>query len=730
MRAPALHALLLFVVGILLAAAVEIPSLAYLGVALLSTGAALVYTLVERLILGRITLAVALVACGGFLTRQQLSDFPSNHISHFTELGGKARIIGVVADEPDIRPTRTYLVVAAESLSYRDRTIPVSGRLRVRINEPTTAFNYKDRVAFGGFIGTPSAARNPGAFDYRHYLGSRGIHAVCYLAADDRVELLASGAGEPFIRSIVVPVRDYIIRTYERYLSVEHAALLRGFLIGDVRFIPESVHNRFQDTGTLHVLAASGSNVGYVLAAIFLILRPLCLRRPYRYLPALVGVVIFSFLAFNQPSVVRASVMAIVALVGMMAHRDNNWLNSVSVAGLIILAFRPLYLFDLGTQLSFAAAIALILFMPASEPWLPQGKSWPVKLARYLLILLLGSIIAQLGVVPILLHNFHTVPLVSFLANLVIVPLVGIITMLGIILIFLSPIAFVATVVGAALNHAMDFLGSALTVFDSLPIPPLRLGTPPLSMIFAYYLALLLLLALLKKSKSAVAFVWLLLIALNLGLWSAAIGGEAAQSRVTFLDAAKLPTVVVETPGHAPTLINAGTLERGFDAGEAIVLPFLRYRGITQLQHAYVTSTESQARDALASVLGGLYRHSPFPTIEPRDPIIRLEFDSLRFLLITANVPVQQLHKFVERVDVLGLDWRLLNNPATGDFVRRLQPSIVVILNYFSRYGGEAALTSFRLAHPNCRVWSILESGALQLIVARGTVRVLPMANT
>src|SRR5690606_7534383 len=113
--------------------------------------------------------------------------------------------------------------------------------------------------------------------------------------------------------------------------------------------------------------------------------------------------------------------------------------NSVSVAGLIILAFRPLYLFDLGTQLSFAAAIALILFMPVCEPSLPQGKSWLVKLARYVVILYLGSIIAQFGVVPILLHNFHTVPLVSSLPNLVLVPLVGLVTMLGIILIFLSP---------------------------------------------------------------------------------------------------------------------------------------------------------------------------------------------------------------------------------------------------------------------------------------------------
>ena len=56
--------------------------------------------------------------------------------------------------------------------------------------------------------------------------------------------------------------------------------------------------------------------------------------------------------------------MAVVALIGLLLRRDQNWLNTISVAGLIVLAIHPLYLFDLGTQLSFAAAFALILFMP------------------------------------------------------------------------------------------------------------------------------------------------------------------------------------------------------------------------------------------------------------------------------------------------------------------------------------------------------------------------------
>ncbi len=732
MRAPALFALLLFVAGILLGDSIAVPSLAFLGVAVISTTVALVYALIDRPLLSRAALAAAIVTSGAFLTRQQLTDFPNNHISHFTSLGGRSSLIGVVSDEPDLRPDRTYLVVAAESLTYLNRTIAVCGKLRVRVAESTAAFNFKDRVRFSGFVGAPPQARNPGAFDYRNYLAARGIHAVCYLTSDDHLELLSSGASEPFVRSLVVPVRDYIVTVFDRHLSREHSAILRGFLIGDVRFIPPEVHARFKDTGTLHVLAASGSNVGYVLFTIFLVLRPLRLRKPYRYLPAILGVIIFSFLAFNQPSVVRASVMAIVALIGLSLHRDNNWLNSISIAGLIILAVRPLYLFDLGTQLSFAAAFALILIMPACETWLPKGKSRLMRLLRYLLILVLGSIVAQLGVIPILLHNFHGVPLVSFLANIVIVPLVGLIATVGILLVFLSPLSWVAELLGTALSFFMNVFDSALSFFDALPIPPFEIGAPSLVAVLAYYSFLLLILFILARRRLAVTFLWLFVLSVALSFWTTALAGSGRAARVTILDTFRIPTILIESPGQGTTLINGGGQDRAYDAGESIVLPYLRFRGVRSLERVLLTTEEHRNRASVHSVLTELSRRNETnaPTPQWADPIVRLRTDSVTLLLITQPVSVQNLYSVDEPISVLGLDWRLLDIPQTSELIDRCRPRTVLILNYFRRYGGLEALSEFSSRHPGVTVYSTREDGALELIIENHRCFVLAESNS
>ena len=251
-------------------------------------------------------------------------------------------VTGIVVSEPDIRPTKTYLTVQVDSLQYRDRAIASCGNLRLQIQAPTSAFGYRDRIKFTGYVNLPFSGRNPGAFDYRRYLAIRQISATVTLPSADRITLLQSGASEPFVRTIVTPVRDYISSVFERFLPSEQAAVMKGFLIGDVRNISSEVYQRFKDTGTLHVLAASGANVAYVVTTLLLFIRLFRLPRQYRIYLLIAGVVIFSFLAYNQPSVVRAAVMAIVTLIGMALYRDTNWLNNISVAGLVILVFRPL----------------------------------------------------------------------------------------------------------------------------------------------------------------------------------------------------------------------------------------------------------------------------------------------------------------------------------------------------------------------------------------------------
>ncbi len=482
----------------------------------------------------------------------------------------------------------------------------MSGRIRLRIAKPTNEFNIDDRIRFTGFVVKPLASRNPGAFDYRRYLEIRGICGVCNLGDFDQVERVEMQGGKGFVRSIVVPVREYITRVFEDHLPPDQSALMRGFLIGDVRFIPTEVYQRFKDTGTLHVLAASGSNVGYVTLTIFLVARLFHLPRRSRYFLAIGGVVIFSFLAYNQPSVVRASVMAVVALIGMSLRRDQNWLNTISVAGLIVLAIHPLYLYDLGTQLSFAAAFSLILFMPTLEPLLPKSKKFPIRIARYFLMIFFGSVVAQLGVMPILLYHFHTVPLVSFLSNLVIVPLVGLAASAGIVLIFISAIPMIPGICGVLLESLLDFVHWATIFFENLRIPPLQIGAPALLTVLTYYLLLQVVLTIGARSRHFLSFLVLFIVALNVIVWKAVVAGPEIGTRLTILDTSKLTTIFVEEANGETVLINGGGKSQYFDNAESVVLPFLRFRGIGTIGEICRTTEREGNIESLVTIAESL----------------------------------------------------------------------------------------------------------------------------
>ncbi len=735
MRAPALYALVFFVAGIILASQTTFPAFGFLGIAVVSTATAVIYTLVNRTLSSRIALCVALFTASAFLTRLQLNEVPANHISHFLELDGKSTILGRVVSEPDCRPTKTFLTVAAESLGRQGITIAVSGRIRLRIAKPTNEFNIDDRIRFTGFVVKPLASRNPGAFDYRRYLEIRGICGVCNLGDFDQVERVEMQGGRGFVSSIVVPVREYITSVFEDHLPPNQSALMRGFLIGDVRFIPTEVYQRFKDTGTLHVLAASGSNIGYVTLTIFLVARLFRLPRRSRYLLAIGAVVIFSFLAYNQPSVVRASVMAVVALVGMSLRRDQNWLNTISVAGLIVLAFHPLYLYDLGTQLSFAAAFSLILFMPTLEPLLPNSKKLPMRIVRYFLMIFYGSVVAQLGVIPILLYHFHTVPLVSFLSNLVIVPLVGLAATVGIVLVFISAIPIIPEMCGALLELLLDSVHWATIFFENLRIPPLQLGAPELLSVLTYYLLLQVALTIGARSRHLLSFLMLFTIALNVMVWKAVFAGPEIGTRLTILDTSKLTTIFVEESDGKTVLINGGGKSQYFDNGESVVLPFLRFRGIQTVSEICQTTEREGNTESLTTIAESLDSRKRSKLTIAQDsfrslnPVVRFQIDSVNFLFLTESVSVQSLNISRRDATILGLDWSFLANKSAEAAIAMFRPETVVFTNYVNRYSKTDYLVTLRNKFPTIRIVSVLESGSVEFVVGQNNISIWTSAN-
>lgn len=211
-------------------------------------------------------------------------------------------------------------------------------------------------------------------------------------------------------------------------LSGSHAlaptdrALLAGLVLGDTRALPPMVEEQFRAAGLSHLTAVSGGNVAFVLALVAPVLRRLRLGGR---LVASVGVlVLFGTMTRWEPSVSRAIVMGLFALVAGYLGRPTAGLRLVLVAATALLLIDPFLLHSVGFLLSCGACVGIALFARPIQRRL-RGPHWMREV-------LAVTAAAQFGVAPVLIPVFGSMPLVALPANLIAVPLAAPLTMWGI----------------------------------------------------------------------------------------------------------------------------------------------------------------------------------------------------------------------------------------------------------------------------------------------------------
>ena len=236
----------------------------------------------------------------------------------------------------------------------------------------------------------------------RHLAGQAQIHSARRL----------DGGNAPF--RLANAVRDLIERSGAS-LSPRDAALLAGFVYGDDRGqLPEVVHD-FRATALTHLLAVSGSNVAFVL----LLAAPLLIRiRPAMRLCAVAALLgQFAVLTRGEPSVLRACVLATLAVGAQSLGRRASAVRLLALAIIVLLLIDPLLVRSVGFQLSVAATAAIVAGTRRIAALL-RGPQW-IRLP------LAATLAAQIGVLPVQLAVFGSLPLVSIPANVLAGPLAG-----------------------------------------------------------------------------------------------------------------------------------------------------------------------------------------------------------------------------------------------------------------------------------------------------------------
>ncbi|MDE5090912.1 MAG: ComEC/Rec2 family competence protein [Trichodesmium sp. St18_bin3_1_1] len=450
----------------------------------------------------------------------------------------------------------------------------VTGKVYVTIPLlQATGIYPNELVAITGSLYRPSPATNPGGFDFRAYLAREGAFAgvTGYKITELNQENNVWG---------LYKIRQRIIRAQVKFLGVPEGPLVSAMVLGRKAVdFSYQLRDQFIQVGLAHILAASGFHVSLILGAVLTLTKKMSSGKRFSF-----GILLLSiYVAFTGfvPSVLRAALMGFAALLGIVFQRMVKPLVSLVLAATLLLLINPLWIWNLGFQLSFLATLGLLVTLPPLTKRLNMLPSGIAYLAAI-------SISASVWVLPLLLSVFYVVSPYAILVNIIVAPLVTVITVGGFISAMLALIYPDAGSLSAMILHfPVKTLIEIVQFFSRLPGNQVAVGAISVYQLVVLY-GLIFTTWFLesrtpevdkgkKKKFSLKLWQWSLLLAIAIiiiPLWYT----RTSVFQATILDSPSKPVFVIQDQGKV-ILVNAGDE----NTARFKVLPFLRQQGINKI---------------------------------------------------------------------------------------------------------------------------------------------------
>lgn len=364
--------------------------------------------------------------------RFQIAEFniSNDKISRLNDSFEKITLTGQIAGEPDDRDSFQKLKIKIDN--SESVVLITTGRY--------PEYEYLDSVKVTGKLKTPKVFDD---FNYKNYLMKDGIYSVMdfpemELVSDKRNYNILFFAYEK-----ILFFKKKLKQSININFSPPHSFLLSGIILGDDKNMSAELKNKLSATGLSHLTAISGSNVvvlGYI-ATIFLLFLGFWRGQAFYFSVAFVW--LYVIVAGLPASGVRAAIMATVFLLAQKLGRQNTSSRAIIFTAALMLAQNPLLLpYDIGFQLSFLASLGIIHLKPLIDDLFvfvfqkTKNKEQKTKNSFYERIKKLRDIFsitiaAQIFTLPIIAYNFKQLSLVAPITNLIIIPIIDWIMVLG-----------------------------------------------------------------------------------------------------------------------------------------------------------------------------------------------------------------------------------------------------------------------------------------------------------
>jgi competence protein ComEC len=539
------------------------------------------------------------------INSQAARPIPAN-ISSLADGNSRVGIEGTIYKPPRLRAGSATFPLHAERITRR------GGVQKVAINILVRVYGYRGGLAVGDRIGIPAKIRefknlnNPGGFDYRFYMQSRGI-ALMAVVSDGRY-VVPMGEGElGFLEGLLERARRPLRLFFHQRLSHRAQAIYAALVLGERQGLTSQLREPFDRSGVGHIMAVSGLHLGLVAWLFFTIFRRilsfshrLLLIADVRKLAALitaVPVVGYGLITGFQLSSQRAVVMILVFLCSIIIGRERDVWSSLCLAALVVLLLSADSLFTASFQLSFIAVAGILwlspmIFAPLSKAAAAIGvfqrSRFVWAILKYAVGLVAVTTAATAMTIPLIAHHFHRFSIVALPANLTVVPMIGLwVVPLGLLssaaLFISSSLAgFLLSLGSAGLNLAI----STVQFWSDIPWGSLWVIRPSwLEITLVYGLLYLGIRFPAARSYRILIAVLVAILFVDIGYWVYQTRLNRSL-RVTVLDAGRESAALVRFPGSQRMLIAHNVFApRGFDLPRIAIAPFLWHKKITRVDY-------------------------------------------------------------------------------------------------------------------------------------------------
>jgi len=334
-----------------------------------------------------------------------------------------------------------------------------SGSVLLNIRKPATAnFPIGTTLLLKGDLYKNQTIANPNAFDYGTYLENQEVYAQVYTQSKD----ITSSGYHSSIWASFSNFKSKIIANLEQSgINKKELYVLNALILGQQQDISPDLIKDYQYAGAIHVLSVSGLHVGFIMLFLTFLLKPIPNSRKGAISKAILIIAAlwtFAIIASLAPSIVRSVTMFSFLTIGLSLRRTVAVYHTLLVSLLLILLFKPSFLFDVGFQLSYLALFFILWLQPLfAKIWKPKHK-----ITTYCWDIITVSFAAQLGTMPLSLYYFHQFPGLFFITNLLILPLIGLIMAVGVLAVLMALLTTLPSFLAKAVELVISLLNTII----------------------------------------------------------------------------------------------------------------------------------------------------------------------------------------------------------------------------------------------------------------------------